>query len=78
MLMRMLRQMRQSLERTRKGFGLALVWGACTVNANALPPTNNPTPEIDAGSAASAVALLVGGLLLTTEFSRRQKNPATN
>jgi len=51
--------------------GLALVLSALAgaVRAGALPP---PTPEIDPGSMASALTLLIGGAMVLTGRSRRR------
>ncbi len=55
----------------RKGVGLVLVLSALAgaARAGALPP---PTPEIDPGSMASALTLLIGGAMVLTGRSRRR------
>ena len=49
-------------------FGLALLLSALASTAHALPVV---APEVDPGSAASAVTLAVGGLLLLKGRMRR-------
>ena len=57
---------RKILELGRKSLGFALVFAACAGTALA----REPVPEIDPGSAASAITLFVGGILLL--MPRRQ------
>jgi hypothetical protein len=57
------------LPATRFLFGVALVWSAMSGSALA-----RGTPEIDPGSATSALTLLAGGiLLLKPRFGRKQR-----
>ena len=51
-----------ALSVTKKTFGLALVLSA--IAPSAFAQTRNLAPEIDAGTAASALTLLVGGAML--------------
>ncbi len=55
----------------RTGVGLALVLSALAgeVRAGGLPP---PTPEIDPGSMASALTLLIGGAMVLTGRSSKR------
>ena len=50
--------------------GLLLVMHACASSAAAIPLP--PAPEIDAGSLASALTLLTGGLLILTDRLRKK------
>src|SRR5262249_20782592 len=52
----------------RQTCGLALVMSACAGTAAAFQPV---VPEIDPGSASSALCLLAGGVLLLTQRARR-------
>ncbi len=52
----------------RTGLGLALVLSALAGTAHAIPL---PGPEIDPGSMASALTLLIGGAFLITGRSRK-------
>ncbi len=53
----------------RKVLGLGLVFVSLASTALASPPL--PGPEIDAGSMASGLTLLIGGLLLFKDRCRR-------
>jgi hypothetical protein len=57
----------------RKGAGLALMLTALagSVCAGPTPPPAPGVPEIDPGSMASAVTLLIGAACLTTQRSRK-------
>ena len=61
---------RALLETAKTTVGLALVLTALgsVAMADVLPPPG--TPEIDAGSAASAIALLAGGMMLLKDRFR--------
>ena len=52
---------------TRATLGAGLLLSGLGAVALATPP---PTPEIDAGSAAGAVALLSGGVMLLKDWLR--------
>jgi hypothetical protein len=69
-LVRPIRWLGGSLRVVQLGLGLALVMAAVASPAFAWGPP--PAPEIDPGSAASAVALLAGGLLILTDRLRRK------
>jgi hypothetical protein len=58
------------LEATKTSFGAALVLTALGTVAMALETDPPSTPEIDAGSAASAIALLAGGVMLLKDRFR--------
>ena len=51
-----------------KALGLTLVVAAMSVVARATPP--NAIPEIDAGTAGSALTLLTGGMLILKDRFR--------
>ena len=57
----------------RMGVGLALVLTALAgpAQAGTGPPLSVPVPEIDPGSMASALTLLMGGAFLVTGRSRK-------
>jgi hypothetical protein len=55
------------VQTTRFALGIALVWSATSGFA-----FGRGTPEIDPGSATSALALLAGGLLLVKPRLRRK------
>jgi hypothetical protein len=59
------------LSLARRGLGLALVVAATagTVLADSCDPPH--TPEIDAGSLATVVTLLTGGVLMLTDRLRK-------
>jgi len=55
----------------RMGVGFALVLTALAGVVHAVPPEAVVTPEIDPGSMASALTLLMGGAILLTARSRK-------
>jgi hypothetical protein len=59
------------LAMARKACGVAVVVTACAGVAFAGGPPP-PVPEIDPGSAATALGLLAGGLLMFTDRVRRK------
>ena len=52
--------------------GMGIVGGLILVSALALPAFATPVPEIDAGTATSAIALLVGGSFIAISKLRRK------
>jgi hypothetical protein len=58
----------------RLACGLGLILAACagTTFAGGPPPPPGPAPEIDPGSAATALGLLTGGVLMLTDRLRRK------
>ena len=63
---------RQTLRRIGHCLGLMLVLLGASSMASALPPPPVSTPEIDPGSAASAVAILAGSMLILNDRLRRK------